>query len=82
MSSIQEQRIYNLTDAELCMAVSNLCNTLTRDVVDLGPFGISEAKITSLKTLGDAFEIFPSDVVLTAYVTGAAETKNQNDALI
>ena len=77
MSSIQEQRNYNLTDAELCMAVSNLCNTLTRDVADLGPFGISEAKITSLKTLGDAFEIFPSDVVLTAYVTGAAEAKNQ-----
>ncbi len=77
MSSIQEQRIYNLTDAELCMAVSNLCNTLTRDVVDLGPFGISEAKITSLKALGDAFEIFPSDVVLTAYVTGAVEAKNQ-----
>ncbi len=77
MATNQEKRNYTLTDAELCMAVSNLCNTLTRDVADLGPFGISEAKITSLKTLGDAFEVFPSDVVLTAYVTGAVEAKNQ-----
>jgi len=77
MSSIQEQRNYNLTDAELCMAVSNLCNTLTRDISDLEPFGISEAKITSFKALGDAFELFPSDDVLTAYVTGAVEAKNQ-----
>ncbi len=77
MATNQEKRNYTLTDAELSLAVSNLCNTLTRDVSDLGPFGITEAKITSFKALGDAFEIFPSDVVLTAYITGAAEAKNQ-----
>ena len=54
MSSIQEQRNYNLTDTELCMAVSNLCNALTRDMTDIENFGISEGKITSLKALGDA----------------------------
>ena len=77
MATNQEKRNYSLTDAELSLAVSNLCNTLTRDVSDLGPFGITSAKIASFKALGDAFELFPSDVVLTAYITGAAEAKNQ-----
>ena len=41
MATNQEKRNYTLTDAELSLAVSNLCNTLTRDVIELGSFGIT-----------------------------------------
>lgn len=76
MANSSEQRNYNLTDAELCMYTSNLCMYLTRDLADLSIFGVSAAKITALKALGDAFEVFPSDVVLLAYIKGKTEEKN------
>jgi hypothetical protein len=76
------QRNYNLPDADLCMFTSNLCNTMTRDLTDLTPFGIEVLKITALKALGDAFEIFPSDEVLQAYVIAATETKTAKAELV
>ena len=76
MADLGAQRNYNLTDAELCMYTSNLCMYLTRDLSELSIFGVSEPKITALKALGDAFEVFPSDVVLLAYITGKTEEKN------
>ena len=76
MADSSEQRNYNLTDAELCMYTSNLCVFLTRDLSELSVFGVSAAKITALKALGDAFEVFPSDVVLLAYIKGKTEEKN------
>ena len=68
-------RNYKLTDAELCMFTSNLCNTMTRDLADLTDFGITAPKIAALKALGDAFEVLPSDEVLLAYVIAATEAK-------
>jgi hypothetical protein len=76
MATIVEKRNYNMTDAELCMFTSNLCITLQRDILSLAPFGISLAKINSLKAIGDAFEVFPSDEVLVAYIIGTTEAKN------
>ncbi|OGU58328.1 MAG: hypothetical protein A2X64_09930 [Ignavibacteria bacterium GWF2_33_9] len=75
-------RNYNLPDADLCMFTSNLCNTMTRDLTDLTAFGITALKITALKALGDAFEIFPSDEVLLAYVIAATETKTAKAELV
>ena len=68
-------RNYNMSDAELCMFTSNLCNTMTRDLTDLADFGITAPKIAALKALGDAFEILPSDEVLLAYIIAATEAK-------
>ena len=68
-------RNYNMSDAELCMFTSNLCNTMTRDLTDLADFGITAPKIAALKALGDAFEVLPSDEVLLAYVIAATEAK-------
>ncbi len=76
MATNSVKRDYNMTDAELCMFTSNLCNTMTRDLSDLSVFGITAAKIAALKALGDEFEIYPSDEVLSAYVVGATEAKN------
>ena len=57
MATINVQRNYNLTDAELCMFTSNLCNFLTRDLLDFASFGVTALKIAALKALGDAFEV-------------------------
>ena len=76
MISQNEFRNYKLTDPELCMYTSNLCMYLTRDLSELSIFGVTAPKIAALKALGDAFEVFPSDGVLLAYITGLAEKKN------
>ena len=75
-------RNYNMSDAELCMFTSNLCNTMTRDLTDLADFGITAPKIAALKALGDAFEVLPSDEVLLAYVIAATEAKTAKAELV
>ena len=69
-------RNYNISDAELCMFTSNLCNSLTRNLADLSKFGLTAQKISELKALGDEFEVFMSDEVYVAYIIGATEEKN------
>ena len=76
MSTINVQRNYNLTDAELCMFTSNLCNFLTRDLLDFAAFGVTALKIAALKALGDAFEVFPTDGSLVGDVMITTENKN------
>ncbi|HPO61624.1 MAG TPA: hypothetical protein PK762_00900, partial [Candidatus Kapabacteria bacterium] len=61
MANGEVKRNYNMTDAELCMFTSHLCLTLTRDLADLTEFGITAAKISALKALGDAFEVTQTD---------------------
>ena len=75
MTTLLIKRNYIMSDAELCMFTSNLCNTMTRDLADLADFGITAPKIAALKALGDAFEVLPSDEVLLAYVIAATEAK-------
>jgi hypothetical protein len=69
------QRSYNLLDADLCMFVSNLCNTLTRDLSDLSILGLSVLKIASFKALGDAFEILSPDATYIGDIMIATENK-------
>ena len=76
MSNNSNRRNYNMLDAELCMFTSNLCNVLTRDLSDLAVFGLTAAKIASLKALGDAFELFPADGALVGEVMITTENKN------
>ena len=69
-------RKYNMSDAELCMFVSNLCNTLAKDLPELIRFGLSGEKIVEFKALGDAFENLPTDIEYLGEIMMAAEEKN------
>lgn len=76
MTNNNERRSYNLLDADLCMYVSNLCNYMTRDLTDLSIFGVTAAKITALKALGNTFEAFPTDGSFVGDVVVTTENKN------
>ncbi len=76
MSEDEMKRSFNMTKADLCMFASILANTLTRDIEDLTPFGVTTAKIAELKTLGDAYEVFPSDDYLVGTMMIATDEKN------
>ncbi|MCX6152714.1 MAG: hypothetical protein NT007_00995 [Candidatus Kapabacteria bacterium] len=75
MATANNPRNYNLSDSELCMFTSNLCDTMTRDLSDLAAFGITALAVTNLNTLGDAFEVFPPDDSLIGDVMIATQTK-------
>ena len=68
-------RDYRMLDAELYSFASDLCQRLTRDIADLG-FGITNASITALQNLTDAFEAIPSDDGLLGDLMLATQTKN------
>ncbi len=55
---------YNLTDSDSCTFTSNLVITMTRDQAQFTVRGVMAAMVTSLKTLGDAFEIFPTEIII------------------
>ncbi|MCX6153642.1 MAG: hypothetical protein NT007_05745 [Candidatus Kapabacteria bacterium] len=50
MATANNPRNYNLSDSELCMFTSNLCDTMTRDLSDLAAFGITALAVTNLNT--------------------------------
>jgi hypothetical protein len=70
------QRNYNMPDADLCMFTSNLVGFMTRDITEFGNYGIDAADVTALETLGNAFEVFPSDEIYLADVGIATEDKD------
>ena len=70
------QRDYNMTDSELCMFVSNLVQTMTRDATEFAVKGVTAPDITALETLGNAFETFPPDSYYQADVSLAVDNKN------
>lgn len=75
MTNNDVRRNYNITDADLCMFVSNFCNIATRDLIDFENFGLNIAKIDNLRALGDEFERFPSDAVFVGDIMIATENK-------
>ena len=76
MTEDEMKRNFKMSKADLCMFASILANTLTRDIADLTPFGVTTAKIAELKTLGDAYEVFPSDDYLVGTMMIATDEKN------
>jgi len=63
MAEDEMKRSFNMTKADLCMFASILANTLTRDIADLTPFGVTTAKITELKTLGAITKFFQAMII-------------------
>ncbi len=76
MAEDEMKRSFNMTKADLCMFASILANTLTRDIADLTPFGVTTAKISELKKLRDDYEVFPSDDYLVGTMMIATDEKN------
>ncbi len=74
------QRDYRMNDSELCMFVSNLIQTMTRDAAEFAIRGVDAADIIALEILGDAFEVFPPDSYYQSDVSLAVENKNINRA--
>jgi hypothetical protein len=83
MVESEAQRDFNLSDAELAQFVGDLCNFMTRDIIEFGAYSILAADVTALIALGNAFEIFPKDDVYRADVSIAVEDKDADrDALL
>lgn len=76
MAADLEIRKYKISDAELCMFTSNLCNTLIRDMGDMVAFGLTPNDVSELKMLGDSFEIFQPDATFIGDVMIAGENKS------
>ena len=74
---ISTQRNYNMTDAELAMFTSNLVVFMTRDQSEFTLRGVTALMVTAMETLGNAFEILPSDAYYLAEFISAAESKNE-----
>ncbi|MDT3738183.1 MAG: fibronectin type III domain-containing protein [Candidatus Kapabacteria bacterium] len=75
MATTELRRNYKMTDAQLCMFASNLCNFLTRDILDFSAIGLSAPAIASFKALGDAFEVFSPDGSIIGDVMITTENK-------
>ena len=75
MATTELRRNYKMTDAQLCMFASNLCNFLARDIVDFSAIGLTAPTIASFKALGDAFEVFSPDGSIIGDVMITTENK-------
>ena len=60
MALSDTKREYTMSNAELCMFVSNLCNTITRDTTEFTDYSVDAATVTDLKALCDDFGDFPT----------------------
>lgn len=76
MAAEEVRREYSLTDPELCMFTSNLVGDMTRDITEFGTFGVDAADVTAMQTLGNEFEVFPSDEMYEGDVITATDAKN------
>jgi hypothetical protein len=72
----EAQRVYKMTDDDLCMFTSNLVQKMRRDAAEFPAKGIDAADVDALETLGNAFEIFPDDIYYQTQVTESQQTKN------
>ncbi len=73
------ERDYNMTDADLCMFASNLVEFMNRDEFEFADYGVDAGDISDFQTLGNEFEVFPTDEEFKADVSIATEDK---DAII
>ncbi|MBM2815222.1 MAG: hypothetical protein HW421_1984 [Ignavibacteria bacterium] len=69
------KRNYTMSNPALCVLVTNLVSFMTRDNVEFTTRGVTVAMRTALQTLGNAFEIFPSDEEYKGLVKIEVDTK-------
>jgi len=69
-------REYNMTDAKLCMVVSNIIVFIKRDSTEFEVRGVDAADVTAFEAMGDAYEIFPRDDEYLGLVMIEVDAKN------
>jgi hypothetical protein len=69
-------RIYKMTDADLCMFTSNLVQKIRRDATEFLAKGVDASEVDALETKGNDFEVLPDDLYYSTRVTESQHTKN------
>lgn len=70
------ERNYNMTNSALAQLVSDFIVFMTRDATEFAARGVDAAAITAFETLGNAFEVFPSDEEYLGLVMIEVDAKN------
>ena len=70
------EREYNMSDADLCMFVSNMLGFMNRDETEFASYGVDAGDISDFEALGNEFEVFPTDEEFKADVSIATEDKD------
>lgn len=70
------ERIFNLSFDELRMAVSNVIGSMNRDATEFAERGVMQSDIDDFETLGNEFEIFPSNNYYQSMVSEEVDHKN------
>jgi hypothetical protein len=65
-----------MSDAELCLFASNILVYMNRDSVEFAARGVDAIAITAFETLGNAFEVFPTDEEYVGLITIEVTGKN------
>lgn len=73
-------RAYSMSDADLMMFTSNLVQSMTRDTTEFAGRGVTATNITDLETLGNAFEVFPTDESMLGLVKIQTQNKDTQRA--
>lgn len=69
------KRDYTMSNPDLCMLVGNLVSFMTRDNVEFTARSVTVLMRTAFETLGNAFEIFPSDEEYKGLITIEVDAK-------
>lgn len=72
----EPKREYNMTNFELCGLVTTMVSFMTRDATQFTARGVTVLMRTAYETLGNAFEIFPSDEEYKGLVTIEVDAKD------
>ena len=75
-------RDFNMPDADLIVFGNSLASTMTRDLSDLGAFGVTSLAVTNLQSLCLAFEVFPADDYMLGLMMIATENKDAKSAAL
>ena len=73
---IELKREYNMPNADLMMLASKLVFNMNRDSAEFAGRGVDAAAITAFESLGNAFEVFPTDEVYVGEIKDATNAKN------
>ena len=76
MNRKEETRNYKMSDANLVQLSDSIHNTATRDITELGDYGVDAGTLTTLMAARDVFSDNPTDEELSADMVIATQSKN------
>lgn len=76
MSNEQFCRDYRITDSELTVFTQHICDSMTRDLTLFANYGITAANVTTMQSMCDAFEVFPTDDYIHQEYLSAVELRD------